>query len=53
MKWITIDGMVRRIGKGFGVKVAAVFLPYDFGPIDVDDQNSFDISEKLLRRREG
>ena len=39
--------------KGFGVKVAAVFLPYDFGPIDVDDQNSFDISEKLLRKREG
>lgn len=53
LKMITIDGMVRRIGKGFGVKVAAVFLPYDFGPIDVDDQNSFDISEKLLRKREG
>lgn len=53
LKLITIDGMVRRLGKGFGLKVAAVFLPYDFGPIDVDDQNSFDISEKILRKREG
>ncbi len=53
LKLITIDGMVRRVGKGFGVKVAAVFLPYDFGPIDVDDQNSFDISEKIVKKREG
>ncbi len=53
LKLITIDGMVRRVGEGFGVKVAAVFLPYDFGPIDVDDQNSFEISEKILRKREG
>lgn len=53
LKLLTIDGMVRRLGKGFGLKIAPVFLPYDFGPIDVDDQNSFDISEKLLRKREG
>lgn len=52
-KLVTIDGMFRRAGKGFGLKIAAVFLPYDFGPIDVDDQNSFDISEKLLKKREG
>lgn len=53
LKMITIDGMVRRVGKGFGLKIAPVFLPYDFGPIDVDDQNSFDISEKILHKREG
>jgi GTP:adenosylcobinamide-phosphate guanylyltransferase len=52
-KLISIEGIVRRVGKGFGVSVAPVFLPYDFGPIDVDDQNSFDLSEKLLRQREG
>jgi len=50
---ITIEGIVRRVGKGFNVSVAPVFLPYDFGPIDVDDQNSFDLTEKLLRQREG
>ena len=53
LKLVTIDDMFRRAGKGFGLKVAAVFLAYDFGPIDVDDQNSFDISEKLLKQREG
>lgn len=53
LKLVTIDQMFRRAGKGFGLKIAAVFLSYDFGPIDVDDQNSFDISEKLLRQREG
>lgn len=51
-KLITIEGIVRRIGKGFGVSVAPVFLPYAYGPIDVDDQNSFDLSEKLLKQRE-
>lgn len=53
LKLVTIDQMFRRAGKGFGLKIAAVYLPYDFGPIDVDDRNSFEISEKLLKRREG
>ncbi|MEX2353150.1 MAG: nucleotidyltransferase family protein [Gammaproteobacteria bacterium] len=52
-KLITIEGIVRRVGKGFGVSVAPVFLPYAYGPIDVDDQNSFEITEKLLKQREG
>jgi len=50
---VTIEEIARRIGKSFGASVAPVFLPYDFGPIDVDDQNSFDLSEKLLKQREG
>lgn len=50
---VTIAGIARRLGKGFGVSVAPVYLPYDFGPIDVDDQSSFDLSERILKQREG
>jgi GTP:adenosylcobinamide-phosphate guanylyltransferase len=52
-KLVTIDGIARRIGRRFGLKVAPVILPYDYGPIDVDDQASFDMTEKILKRREG
>jgi CTP:molybdopterin cytidylyltransferase MocA len=53
LKLVTIEGIARRIGKGFGVSMAPVFLPYDYGPIDVDDQTSFDLTEKILKKREG
>jgi len=53
LKLVTIEGIAHRIGKGFGVSVAPVFLPYDYGPIDVDDQVSFDLTEKILKKREG
>jgi GTP:adenosylcobinamide-phosphate guanylyltransferase len=52
-KLVTIEGIARRIGNSFGVSMAPVFLPYDYGPIDVDDQTSFDLTEKILRKREG
>ena len=52
-KLITIDGLIRRIGKGFGIKVIPVYLPYDYGPIDVDNPSSFKLSERLLIQREG
>ena len=52
-KLVTIDGLIRRIGKGFGIKVIPVFLPYDYGPIDVDNAFSFKLSERILKDREG
>jgi GTP:adenosylcobinamide-phosphate guanylyltransferase len=52
-KLIGIDGIVKRLGKGFGVSVAPVILPYDFGPIDVDDQTSYDLAERILVESEG
>ncbi len=51
-KLISIDGLIRRIGKGFGIKVIPVFLPYDYGPIDVDNPSSFKLSERILKARE-
>jgi GTP:adenosylcobinamide-phosphate guanylyltransferase len=52
LKLLTINGLIRRIGRGFGIKVIPVFLPYDYGPIDVDNPFSFKLSERLLKERE-
>jgi GTP:adenosylcobinamide-phosphate guanylyltransferase len=52
-KLVSIEQIIRRIGRGFGISVAPVFLPYDYGPIDIDDQVSFDLSERILKQREG
>lgn len=52
-KLVSIAEIARRIGKGFGLKIAPVFLSYAYGPIDVDDESSFRLSEKILKQREG
>ncbi|MDT8397260.1 MAG: NTP transferase domain-containing protein [Pseudomonadales bacterium] len=52
LRAITGDAMTRRIGKKFRLKAAAVNLPYDFGPIDVDNPFSFRLSEDILIKRE-
>jgi len=51
LKAVTSDNLMRRIGRSLGVTIDTVFLPEAFGPIDVDNPQFFDISEKALAKR--
>lgn len=48
-----LNGIFSMVGKKLGIRLAPVLLRYPFGPIDVDNANSFRISEKTLKRRRG
>lgn len=51
-RWTTTDKLIRRIGDNLGLEMRAVFLPYAFAPIDVDNLKSFTLSERILAARE-
>ncbi len=51
-KLTTTEQLVQRIGRRLGLAMRAVFLPYAFAPIDVDNPKSFALSERLLAERE-
>jgi len=52
LKWATLDDIMARIGRNLGITASVVNLPYAFGPIDVDNLMSFELTEEeLLRRR--
>lgn len=50
-KLATTEQLFTRISHNLGVTIAPVFLPYAYGPIDVDNLASFALSERLLRER--
>lgn len=52
LKAATLNELIGRIARNLGITATAVDLPYPFGPIDVDNPNSFKISEETLRKRE-
>jgi len=51
-KLATAGGLLHRVGRNLGLRMQPVFLPYAFGPIDVDNPKSFALSERLLAERE-
>lgn len=51
LKAVTLDDLLSRIARGFGLSAVAVVLPYAYGPIDVDNPASFHLSERLLKDR--
>jgi len=51
-KLTSTDRLIRRIGRNLGLRMHAVFLPYAYGPIDVDNPKSFALSERILAARE-
>lgn len=51
LKAVTSEALMRRIGRSLGVSIDTVFLPEAFGPIDVDNPQFFEISEKALAKR--
>ncbi len=51
-KLATTGGLFHRVGRNLGLSMQPVFLPYAFGPIDVDNPKSFALSERLLAVRE-
>ncbi|WP_374764725.1 nucleotidyltransferase family protein [Yunchengibacter salinarum] len=53
LKATTSDRLLARLGRNLGVSADMVFLPYSFGPIDVDNPASFRLSEEALIAREG
>ncbi|MEX2525857.1 MAG: nucleotidyltransferase family protein [Gammaproteobacteria bacterium] len=46
-----LDAVIRRISKRFGITINIVRLDYGFGPIDIDNEKTFAIGERTLKKR--
>jgi GTP:adenosylcobinamide-phosphate guanylyltransferase len=53
LKLMGLAGLVGLIGRKLGVTIDPVLLNYPYGPIDVDNKNSFEITEATLKKRRG
>ncbi len=54
MKWSTLDGLINAIARNLGITADVSWLDYPWGPIDVDHEHSFNLTEEtLIRRRTG
>ncbi|MEN3973479.1 nucleotidyltransferase family protein [Emcibacter sp. SYSU 3D8] len=53
LKLMGLHGLITLIGRKLRVTIDPVLLDYPFGPIDVDNKNSFDITEETLKKRRG
>jgi len=51
LKLSTVAGLMNAVGRNLGVSLEAAWLDYPFGPIDVDNKHSFEITEAALKRR--
>ncbi len=52
-KWrlATLDQLITRIARNLGISAQIIMLPYSYGPIDVDNVQFFEISERTLKAR--
>jgi GTP:adenosylcobinamide-phosphate guanylyltransferase len=53
LKLMGLSGLINLIGRKLGVSIDPVLLNYPYGPIDVDNKNSFEITEATLKKRRG
>jgi GTP:adenosylcobinamide-phosphate guanylyltransferase len=51
LKLADLHGLINTIGRKLKVSIDPVLLDYPYGPIDVDNKNSFEITEETLRKR--
>lgn len=51
LKLMGLAGLIGLIGRNLKVSVDPVLLGYPYGPIDVDNKNSFEITEATLKKR--
>lgn len=51
LRLISLERSFRLIGKKLGITIEKILLPYSFGPIDVDNHNSYKICENTLKSR--
>jgi GTP:adenosylcobinamide-phosphate guanylyltransferase len=51
LKLTGLQGMMGAIARKLRVTIGPAMLDYPFGPIDVDNKHSFDITEATLRKR--
>lgn len=53
LKLAGLHGLLGLIARNLGVTIAPVLLDYSYGPIDVDNRHSFELTEAtLVKRRE-
>lgn len=53
LKWLTLDGVTKRISKAMNAKAEAVLMPWAEGPIDGDNPNDYALATKILVQQEG
>jgi CTP:molybdopterin cytidylyltransferase MocA len=51
MRWISLAGAVRRIGRRFGLRGEAVVIPDGSHAIDVDNERTYGVAALLLEKR--
>ena len=51
-KLATAEGLFHRVSRNLGLTLRPVFLPFSFGPIDVDNPRTFALCERILAQRE-
>ena len=53
MKWITLEGVAKRISRLINGKASVVLMPWAEGPIDVDNPQDYALVTNILKGREG
>ena len=51
LRRLTLDEAMTRIGRGFGLSIAAVEMPFPEAPIDIDTVADLRLAEEILRQR--
>lgn len=51
LRRMSLSGVVRTLGKMFGLEFRIIFVPFGEGPIDADCPRSFEVCETILQRR--
>ena len=49
---LSLDRAFQRISGKLGIRIQTVEVPYPFAPIDVDNPRTYDLSQRILRKRE-
>jgi CMP-2-keto-3-deoxyoctulosonic acid synthetase len=51
-RWLKLETFLRLLSRGLKISVAAVFIPFAEGPIDVDRMQDWKLAEEIIARRE-
>lgn len=51
LRLVSLSSCFELIGKKLGISINKILLQYPFGPIDIDNLNSYSLTETTLRKR--
>ena len=51
LRWTSSDRLMSLLGRRLGVSVDTLYLPFGYGPIDIDNEISYGLGQRLLEAR--